>query len=324
MSARSAATLALTTALLAWAVPASADDEDFAPGPVAVPPAPEPPTPAPAPAPDLIAGGLGFARDLPRAWSASRDAPAFGVMMAPRGVRTAATEVSVLTLNLGPVRVRPGFYGLIELEGETTESAVRLWPSQEIHFWRASYAVPFVFTFDRWARAACASCTFEASAQFRHESEHYTGDNGGRAARDYADRPIYGDAVGLDVAAARRFGSLFVLGRAGTDLFLPGRSSYAWGAMGDLHARWVAHPVIQPFVSGFAQIRHGTTTDVADYPDAYLMRALAGVAFESSIGDVMLFGSGDVGHRTGLAAYTREATMGFGVRLALGVVPRAE
>lgn len=263
---------------------------------------------------------LGFARRIPRSYSASRDAPAFGVMMAPRGIRTAASELSFVTLPLGDLTIRPGFYGLIELEGNG-DAGFRLWPSQEIHFWRASYALPIAVSFDSAARALCASCVLEASLQFRHESEHYTGNNGGGDAIDYSDRPIYGDAIGTDLAFATTTRGFFLLGRVGLDVFLPERSSYSVGPSLDVHARYLGFRWIAPFFSGFAQYRAGADTESYGYPSAYLLRGLLGVTFPSSLGDAMFFFSGDVGHRTGLAAYTREATLGFGVRLALGPVP---
>jgi hypothetical protein len=282
---------------------------------------PLPPPGEPAAAPERHIEVLGFARAIPRSRSASRDAPGFGVMMAPRGIRTASAEFAVVTIPAGPLTIRPGFYGLIELEGDRDSAEFTLWPSQEIHFWRASYALPVAVSFDSWAQALCGRCMLEASIQFRHESEHYTGHNGGGAARDYADRPIYGDAIGLDAAASLRRGDFMMLSRLAVDLFLPARSSYSVGPSVDVHVRYVAWRGPQPFFSGYAQYREGTETSRYGYPSAYLLRGLLGVAFTSSLGDVMLFASGDVGHRMGLAAYTREATLGFGVRLALGPLP---
>ena len=46
------------------------------------------------------------------------------------------------------------------------------------------------------------------------------------------------------------------------------------------------------------------------------------MALPSALGDVMLYVSGDVGNRKGIRGLTEEATLGFGVRLALGAAPR--
>jgi hypothetical protein len=264
--------------------------------------------------------GLGFARLIPRSYSASRDAPAFGVAMAPRGIRTAATELAIVSVPIGPVTVRPGFYGLIELEGNA-DAAFTLWPSQEIHFWRGSYAAPLAVSFDEWGPALCTGCALEASLQFRHESEHFTGNNQGGQPADYSDRPIYGDAVGIDFGFATDANPVFLLARPALDFFLPERSSYSLGPSFDVHLRYTVWDTVQPFFSGFAHYRFGTTAQGYEYPDAHLLRALTGVALPSSLGAILLFVSGDVGHRTGLAAYTREASLGAGVRLALGALP---
>lgn len=297
LALRLARTASLATALAAsFAAPARADE----------------------PAPSVEA--LGFARAVPRSMSASRDAPGFGLMMAPRGIRTAGSELALLTWRAGPVTVRPGFYGLIELEGDG-DAGFRLWPSQEIHFWRASYALPVAVSFDSLARRLCATCVLEASLQFRHESEHYTGDNGGGRPRDYADRPLYGDALGLDVAWAGVLRGVYLSLRPAVDVFLPGRSSYLAAPSVDLHLRYVGLRGVAPFVSAYAHYRVGADGDRYGYPSAYLLRGLLGVAVPSPLGSLLVFVSGDVGHRAGLAAYTREATLGFGVRLALGRVP---
>ena len=264
--------------------------------------------------------GLGFARAIPRSGSASRDAPAFALQMAPRGVRMAGGELAVAAIPVGAVTLRPGFFGFIELEGNGG-AGFKLWPSQEIYFWRASFAFPLAVSLDALGAELCAACMLEASLQFRHESEHYTGSNSGGAATDYSDRPIYGDAIGIDAAlAARREGFAYIV-RPALDVFLPDRSSYRLGPSLDVEVRYVRFRSPQPFVSGYAQYRAGTSLQGIDFPSSYLVRGLLGVALPSALGDVLIFGSADVGHRSGLAAYTREATLGFGVRLALGPWP---
>jgi len=48
------------------------------------------------------------------------------------------------------------------------------------------------------------------------------------------------------------------------------------------------------------------------------LRGLFGVALPSRLGDIMVYGFGDIGNRKGIVILTRERTMGLGVRLALG------
>jgi hypothetical protein len=100
--------------------------------------------------------------------------------------------------------------------------------------------------------------------------------------------------------------------------FLPDRSSYVAGGALDLHARWTGWRVAHPFVSLYGEYRFGEEMRGRSFPDAYRLRALIGVALPSRLGDLMIFASGDVGHRYGVQALTEEATLGVGVRLALG------
>lgn len=276
------------------------------------------PTPATLPAP--AGDQFGFPRAIPFSRSASRDAPAFALAMAPRGVRTAAGEFGFAAYRDRGLTLRPGFYGLLELEGDE-QTGFSVWPSQQIHFWRGAFSLQASLAFDDLAHRLCKRCALEFTLRLRHESEHYTGANGGGSAIDYSDRPIVGDAVVFDVATALWRGHWLIIIRALDDFFLPDRSSYSQGPGLDLHLRYAAWRGIHPFFSGYAEYLFGTALGERSYPDAYLVRGLLGIAVPGTLGDLMVFASGDVGHRKGLAAYTREATLGFGVRLAFGSLP---
>lgn len=274
------------------------------------------------PATPAAPGGdkFGFPRAIPFSRSASRDAPGFALATAPRGVLTAAGEFGFVAYQGHGLTLRPGFYGLLELEGNG-DPGFNVWPSQQIHFWRGAYAFQASLAFDDLGHRLCSRCAFEFTFRLRHESEHYTGANSGGSAIDYSDRPIIGDAVVFDVATALWRGHWLLIIRALDDFFLPGRSSYGQGPGLDLHLRYAAWRGIHPFFSGYAEYLFGTERGDRSYPDAYLVRGLLGIALPGSLGDLMVFATGDVGHRKGLAAYSEEATLGFGVRLAFGSMP---
>ena len=274
------------------------------------------------PSPPAAPGGdrFGFPRAIPFSRSASRDAPAFALAMAPRGMLTAAGEFGFVAYQGHGLTLRPGFYGLLELEGDG-DPGFNVWPSQQIHFWRGAYSFQASLAFDDLGHRLCSRCAFEFTLRARHESEHYTGANSGGSAIDYSDRPIIGDAVVFDVATALWRGHWLLIIRALDDFFLPGRSSYSQGPGLDLHLRYAAWRRIHPFFSGYAEYLFGTERGDRSYPDAYLVRGLLGIALPGALGDLMVFATGDVGHRKGLAAYTKEATLGFGVRLAFGSMP---
>jgi hypothetical protein len=269
-----------------------------------------------------VPGGdrFGFPRAIPFSRSASRDAPGFAVAMAPRGVMTAAGEVGFAAYQGHGLTLRPGFYGLIELEGDE-QTGFNPWPSQQHHFWRGAFAFQAALAFDEIGRRLCSRCALEFTLGARHESEHYTGANSGGSGIDYSDRPIFGDAIVLDAATALWRGRWLLIIRMLDDWFLPDRSSYSQGPGLDLHLRYAAWRRIHPFFSGYAEYLFGTERGDLSYPDAYLVRGLLGIALPGTLGDLMVFASGDVGHRKGLAAYTQEATLGFGVRLAFGAMP---
>jgi hypothetical protein len=263
---------------------------------------------------------FGFPRAIPTSRSASRDAPAFGVMMAPRGMRTAGGEFGFVAYQGHGITLRPGFLGMLELEGNE-QPGFTLWPRQQIRFWRGAYAFQSALAFEALAQRLCNRCALEATLRFRHESEHYTGANSGGPGTDYSDRPIFGDAVVVDVASALWRGNWLLITRVLNNSFLPDRSSYSFGPGLDLHLRYAVWNRLHPFLSGYAEYLFGTERAGIGYPDAFLVRGLLGVAIPGSLGDAMIFMSADVGHRKGLAAYTKEATLGCGVRLAFGALP---
>lgn len=267
---------------------------------------------------------LGLPRAVPRSWSASRDAPAFNLMLYPRDVRTAATELAIVTLRTPVMSWRLGFAGLIELESDGRTKAFRnLFPAGNgALLWRGSYAYYAAASFDELAARTCGGCKLELGVQYRHESQHYTGSNSGDAGMDVTGEPYVGDDVIGDVAVSVTRGGWTLLARAIGFAFVPGRSSYAGGPGLDLHARWRWAGALNLFVSGYGERLFGTTLSGRRFDDAYLLRALTGIALDSDLGDVMIYASADVGNRKGIRGLTEEATVGLGVRLALGPAVR--
>ena len=267
--------------------------------------------------------GLGAARRIARSWSASRDTPTMNLLIVPRDVRTAGGELAFASWRGDSLTVRLGFAGLIELESDgTTEAFGNLFPrATGAILWRGSYAYVTAVALDRLGARLCPRCALEVAAQYRHESQHYTGSNRGDAGMDVSAEPYVGDDLIVDAAVAQRTARWAFAARAVGMVFVPGRSSYAGGPAIDLHARFTGAR-LQPFVSVYAEYLVGDELVGRRFPDAYLARTLVGVAVPGALGDTMIYLSADVGHRKGIRGLTEEATLGVGVRLALGATPR--
>lgn len=262
---------------------------------------------------------LGQGREIPRGWSASRDAPAFNMILLPRSIKTAAGEFALTTARFEEVSLRVGFLGGLELEhDDLTSDAGGLIQGQGPMFWRGHYGFYAALSLDVLAEAWCEGCGLELGLSARHESEHLTASNHGDAPPDFSAAPQVGDNLILDVALRQRTGAWLFHERAQLKIFFPERSSYSVGPGLELHGRWTRWPAFHPFASLFVQYLAGTETDGRRYPDHYLARALLGGALPSSLGDILVYLSADVGHRMGLLATREEATIGLGVRLALG------
>jgi hypothetical protein len=264
---------------------------------------------------------LGEPRTISRAWSASRDTPAMNMIIAPRAANMAGGELALASLRFQTWSVRAGFSGFLELESDGRTNGVNSgpipWGSGKI-LWRGSYAFYEAFALDSLARRLCTGCALEFTAQYRHESQHYTASNYGDSGEDVSAEPYVGDDLILDAALAKRVGHWYFAQRVAGMWFLPNRSSYSAGASADLYARWTHFTLVHPMVSLYAEYRAGDTLMGRAFPDAYRLRALLGVALPSGLGDIMVYGFGDVGHRYGIRGLTEEATLGFGIRLALG------
>jgi hypothetical protein len=266
---------------------------------------------------------LGLPRRVSRAWSASRDTPAMNLLVVPRDIRTAGGELALFTWRGSSTSLRTGFGGMIELEsgGETT-GVGNLFPKAVGGIlWRGSYAYYVALSLDSVAERMCDGCALELGLSYRHESQHYTGSNHGGDGMDYTDQPYMGDDVILDAAIATTRGDWYLAARALAFVYLPGRSSYAGGPGLDVHVRWRGARV-HPFVGGYAEQLYGTELMGRRFDNAYLVRALAGVALPSTLGDVMIYLSADAGNRKGIVGNTEEATLGIGVRLSLGASER--
>jgi hypothetical protein len=324
--------LALVVALgVACVAPSASAQEPVASAgtPAATPPAPTPPAATPPASPEppgTQVDFLGYARKIPFAWSASPNAPAFGWSFLPRDTRAAAGEFALIRVRFDALTLRAGYMGMLELESELpTENLESFYlgglAGHGAMFWRGHFAFQLALSFDRWARTLCAGCAVEAMLAYHHESEHYTGSNSGGTATGYPARPQVGNSFQPEVAFAARPGQFLLITRLIGSLFVPGQSSYGYGTAFDLHLRYTRFARIHPFVSGYGEVMFGTMIQGHDFPDVYRLRSLLGVALPSALGDLMLFGSGSVGYRTGLNADAREATLGLGVRLAIAGHP---
>jgi len=80
------------------------------------------------------------------------------------------------------------------------------------------------------------------------------------------------------------------------------RSSYSAGVGLDLHARTSTSQECSPSFPATPSSFGATCCRNGNSPDAYRVRALVGVALLSSLGEILIYGAGDVGNRYGIRA----------------------
>lgn len=268
--------------------------------------------------PRLEVSYVGPAREISHSSSASRDTFAMSMTILPRPVLTAGGEFSILGFRFSGMTWRVGFHGMLELESHEKTKRFAGRPEGDISYWRGIFGYSLALSLDRLARRWLGKgSALEATLTGRHESEHYTGSNDGGEGTDYSDRPHIGDFIMLDLAVRYRIRRVDLIARLQHKFFLPGRSGYSHGPGGDLVVRWRLNRWVHPFGSFFGEHLSGTDHfNGTKFPDAYLVRGLAGAILPSRFGEMYIYLSADVGHRKGLAVYTEEATLGLGIRVA--------
>lgn len=255
---------------------------------------------------------LGPSRAISHSSSASRDTGILGVVVVPRPILSGGGDFALVSIRMPSFTLRLGAFGMLELESEGETDSYFPRPAADTRFWRGLWGYAAALSFDGLAERWCGGCALEAALTWRHESEHYTGSNDGDRGTDYSAVPHIGDFIMADVAARRGFGAVELTARAQHKYFIHGNGGYSQGPGGDLVVRWRRWPRVHPFASAFGEYLYGTDGT----PDAYLARAFIGVILPSRHGDLYVFAIGDVGHRKGLAVFTEEATVGFGLRFA--------
>ena len=260
-------------------------------------------------------------RAISRTWSASRDTPVMDLIILPRPVAKVGGDLALTTLEWPAWTLRGGFAAFLELEGDAETDGVTDYglPSGSGKLlWRGSAAFFASMAFDALGQRLCAGCAVEATLQFRHESQHYTGGNTGGGDEDVSDQPYVGNDLILDLASSQQVGDFYFAQRLIGMWFVPEHSSYQDGSGVDLHVRWTRWQLAHPLLSLYGEYLVGDETHGRRYPDAYRARALVGLGLPSDFGDIIAYGFGDVGHRYGVRILTEEATLGIGVRLAVG------
>ncbi|MBN2718074.1 MAG: hypothetical protein JXX14_19670 [Deltaproteobacteria bacterium] len=264
---------------------------------------------------------LGKGRTISKGWSASRDTSVMTMNFFPRPFLKGGGAFALMSLANASGILYLGFEGFIELlvDGETrgTNAGLAPWGDGWM-LWRGSYSYYLAASSQRLMSGICSHCEVEAAVSYRHESEHYTGSNHGPWGIDATLTPYVGDDVIVDLGVGQYVGRWYFAERVTGMWFLPDASSYSFGVASDIHVRWRQWRLIHPFFSGYTEFKSGTEWRHQQYPDAYRIRGLLGVALPGSLGDILVYLSGDVGHRYGIRANMEEATLGLGVRLLPG------
>ena len=252
--------------------------------------------------------------------SASRDTALLGYQVLPRVVSTMGGDFAFFGFRFLGVDLRPGLFGLIEVQSVTEQPISFLSVPSGPYLWRGllgySLALSLEDLAERWLGKGGA---LEVAISFRHESEHYTGTRS-QSEPMYVDVPHIGDFFMPDLAFRKAVGQVEFQLRVQNKFFLPGQA-YSFGPGADLVFRWRALKWAHPFVSTFGEYLAGRKMtwygETRKIPANYLVRGLVGVIIPGKTADLQVFMALAAGHDKGLLAFEEELRLGWGIRIAL-------
>jgi hypothetical protein len=260
----------------------------------------------------------GNSREIARTVSASRDAAVSGLVFAPRVSAKGAADLAISKIDLGPIALRPGFFGFFELEHADQGLSGPLPLPGEGNgpmLWRGMFGLSLMLSAERLAQAWFGPRgAIEWGATLGHESDHVTGGS-------FDDAPAPGDIPDGG-------GGNFVLYELAMRAPIAGRVD-GWWRIEDrayfagpiLHApgaeagvRWRLAPHLEPVLSVFGESllvdrENGTR-------NGGFLGLLAGLSAPGAAGELVPYTEVDAGNGKGLLINRREVVVSIGVRYA--------
>jgi hypothetical protein len=273
----------------------------------------------------------GAARGIPRATSASRDAPVFEYAFGPRAQVSIGAEPGIVEIRRPATTFRIGFHALVGLENATSN---RVSPPTEL--WRGMVGASLALALPRLAGARLGpGSEIEVALVVGSESDHASSGSSSTLSPP-GPRAIPfgggGDFLALDAAVSLPAAGamaivvrlqdriyfnqlpLIVGDRVVSDIVTDGlREGLVNAPAVDLVVRWQAKPWLAPQLSVFAEYLFPHDPFVAD---GQFLRAMAGVVMSGRIGEIEPFASFDGGNGKGLLVQERALRFSAGVRYA--------
>jgi hypothetical protein len=240
----------------------------------------------------------GSAREISRLYSAARDTPVLEYSYGPNQNVNLGFEIGGLALILQSVSLRLGMYGMVAIEDVP-------------HFWRGLEGFSLGLSLDGPAQKKLGPRgAFEITLIGGHESDHRSDQTPFNSTPHAGDIPAGGGGnhIGLDLAGRFPLGSRFdLIVRVLDRFFFAGPLQQAPAI--DLTLRCQALPWLFPTLGVFAEglIQNQGT-------DGYSVRGLLGLGVRGKLGELMPFGTADVGNGKGLLINFHEVRLTIGVR----------
>jgi hypothetical protein len=249
--------------------------------------------------------------------SASRDTALIAYQVIPKVAVTTGGDFGFFGFRFAPVELRLGMFGMFEFSTVEPDRINFLTVPSGPYVWRGLLGYSAALSLHQLAaRLLSPGDALEISVGFRHESEHYIGDDSIDPS-EFDGVPHIGDFILGDLAMRKGIGRFGLDIRIQNKFFIPTYDNYSFGPGGDLVLRMRALPFLFPFISVFGEYLFGKEpSDGTTVDDNYLFRFLAGIIFPGRTADLQIYFSGEYGNEKGILVYEKGFRYGWGIRVA--------
>ncbi len=276
------------------------------------------------------ASGLDFipgrSRTISNELSASRDNGYPAWHYNPRFVQKGGIEFAVLGYGNFIGSLRFSFMGFMELESNNNDAPPYTSAEHNVAFWRGHFGYGISQTVNSLSELLFSRKELvELYLGWRHESDHFTGDEAGDSNPREWDIPNVGDWIHVDEAVRIPLGRLHGDLRFIQKYYIPveGNRAYRYALAGDLIIEWDLFERAHPYSSSFAEYMKGNEYDIMDsgiragVPDAKFFYQHFGISFKGKIINMNVFTLLSYGNGKGYLIYDRTSQWGWGVSITL-------
>jgi len=260
--------------------------------------------------------------------SASRDTGYTGYSFNPQMTQKGGAEFALTELKNSLGHMRFSFIGFIEIESNNKDAPAFFSARHNVTLWRGHYGYGISQTIGDWSRKMADSRgIFELYLGWRHESEHYTGDE--ESEPDLESQPLYwqipniGDWLHIEETLRTSYGNIKNDIRLIQKYYIPVEFNHAYnyGLAMDFILEYKPNNPIHPYSSTYIEYIDGnkweTAGITAGIPNAKYFYQHFGISFKGTHLRVKLYTMFSSGNGKGKLIFEKSRQWGWGINVGM-------